>query len=910
MSSEESVLENALKYARLGFKVLPVTSVRIDKTCSCRKSNCNAPGKHPAARGWQDTATSDEAIIRKWIDADPNLNIGIKTGGGRLVLDVDPRHGGFESLKELEDNIGSLPTTAEAITGGGGRHLFFSVDREIRNTTAFMPGLDTRGDGGFVVAPPSKHASGNLYQWAPGRSLGDIPLAPAPAKLLALLEKPKATKTSEMKSVLSASAFAEGNRNNGLFKLGCSLQSKALDSGLIRTMLHLTNEAQCNPPLEDSEVDSIWKSCVEYAVESGNADPIQYLEQNGRIIYNSQKGDEIKQITLSNFTARISEEKIIDDGLDQRTSFILTGKHQDGRQFPQVEISAEYFSGLSWVTKNWGSSAIVSPGFSTRDHLRAAIQELSLDKKQSTVFIHLGWRKLEGEYIFLHAGGAIGANGCRNDIAVDASEGKLKDFILPEPVTGSELKNAFKASLRILDAGPPHTIYPMYCSIGRAPLNEISTLDFSLFIMGQTGVFKTSLFAIVQAHFGLPFTDRRLPEYWISTANSIEKKVFLAKDVVFIVDDYVPGVVPLREVERIVRGVGNQSGRGRMRSDGHSLRHANHPRCFLVSTGEDVPEGQSLRPRMFIVEVNSGDISPVILTELQDVLRSGQYAKVLSSYLKWLAPKLDLMRESFNQRQNELRILAATSDLHKRTPGAVSSLFAGLEVFLTFAVESNSISADERDHYLKVAWAGLGEAAEKQRIYQISEDPAKRFIDLIGASFIAGRAHLLAKPHGKPADAKRWGWREGKDGYLYASGEQIGWVTEREVWLNPELAYSAAQRFAYSQKTSITIGKEALWKRLAHEGIILPSIKENKNLPKREVSENYRPRVLVIPDKNIFSTGFEVTENPRAPGAPSFKREGVGPFSDEDLEEIKKHSAQYRPPATNKDFEGNNGGAH
>jgi putative DNA primase/helicase len=444
MSSEDSVLEYALKYAQLGRKVIPVTYPQSDGTCSCRKLECNAPGKHPAIKGWQDAATTDEAVIRKWFEADQNLNVGFITGDGLLLFDVDPRNGGDESLKALLEQIGPMPLTPEVRTGGGGSHFYFLCDGKAKSTASkTLKGLDTKGDGAFIVAPPSRHLSGNRYSWVPEKSILSVPIAPAPAGLLALLEKPKTNKSLVAGAAVSASSFAEGNRNNGLFKLGCSLQSKALDSSLIRTMLHLTNEAQCNPPLVDSEVDSIWKSCIEYAVESVSEEPIRYQEQNGRIIYNSQKGDEIKQITLSNFTARISEEKIIDDGLDQRTSFILTGRHQDGRQFPQVEISAEYFSGLSWVTKNWGSSAIVSPGFSTRDHLRAAIQELSLDKKQSTVFIHLGWRKIGDEYAFLHAGGAIGASGCRSDIAVDASEGKLKDFILPEPVTGSELNRVF-----------------------------------------------------------------------------------------------------------------------------------------------------------------------------------------------------------------------------------------------------------------------------------------------------------------------------------------------------------------------------------------------------------------------------------------------------------------------------------
>jgi hypothetical protein len=99
------------------------------------------------------------------------------------VIDVDPAGGGTESLDHVQSRMGSLPVTLTAATGGGGRHLFFTHpgDVEVRNTagrlpgiTEALPGVDLRGDGGYVVAAPSRHRSGRTYTWT------DPDVRPAP----------------------------------------------------------------------------------------------------------------------------------------------------------------------------------------------------------------------------------------------------------------------------------------------------------------------------------------------------------------------------------------------------------------------------------------------------------------------------------------------------------------------------------------------------------------------------------------------------------------------------------------------------------------------------------------------------------------------------------------------------------
>ena len=125
--------------------------------------------------------------INNWWQKWPDANIGLATGkaSGFFVLDVDPRHGGKESLQKLVKKNGILPKTLASSTGGGGYHLFFN-EPEIRvgNRANILPGLDIRGDGGYIVAPPSFHKSGMQYSWI--KDFADSPISDAPLWLLDL----------------------------------------------------------------------------------------------------------------------------------------------------------------------------------------------------------------------------------------------------------------------------------------------------------------------------------------------------------------------------------------------------------------------------------------------------------------------------------------------------------------------------------------------------------------------------------------------------------------------------------------------------------------------------------------------------------------------------------------------------
>lgn len=170
-SGDSKLLSAALDYARRGWAVLPLHSAGPGG-CSCRRRKCASAGKHPRTRRGVKNATTDEETIRLWWYRWPNANVGIATGkkSGLVVLDVDPRHGGDESLRELFSGRGTIPKTPTVKTGGGGLHLYFEHPGErVKGRVGVMPGLDVRADGNYVVAPPSLHVCGEVYSWDPER---------------------------------------------------------------------------------------------------------------------------------------------------------------------------------------------------------------------------------------------------------------------------------------------------------------------------------------------------------------------------------------------------------------------------------------------------------------------------------------------------------------------------------------------------------------------------------------------------------------------------------------------------------------------------------------------------------------------------------------------------------------------
>ena len=260
----------ALYYAGRGWSVIPLHIPENGK-CSCTNSECTSIGKHPRTFNGLSNASSDKDQIKTWWSKWPTTNIGILTGAssGVVVLDIDGA-AGFKSIENLE-----IPETPTVKTGKG-RHIYFQHpgDVEMRNFTGRLPGVDFRGDGGYVVSAPSVHVSGHVYEWEtpPWR----LKPAPCPQWLIDLAKKKEVDIPTDSMAT-DKSKIPSGQRNAELTRVAGTLRNKGMSAVEILPSLIVVNNERCVPPLSDREVKLIVASIARYDPSSsiGKPEPVR-----------------------------------------------------------------------------------------------------------------------------------------------------------------------------------------------------------------------------------------------------------------------------------------------------------------------------------------------------------------------------------------------------------------------------------------------------------------------------------------------------------------------------------------------------------------------------------------------------------------------------------------------------------
>jgi hypothetical protein len=316
----------ALEYAAAGLRVFPIK-----------------PGsKEPATANGFKNATTDPATIERWWTWEPDANIGIATGkqpeGWYLtVVDLDP--------EKMCGEVPDLPETATVATGGGGKHLYYQTAIEVRNSASqIAPGIDVRGEGGYVVAPPSIHASGESYVW-------ESPLTPTLPTLdsSSLHLHPRGNRDTE---TISRDSIPLGKRDTTLTSLAGSMRRREMRAVEIEAALLAVNR-RCVPPLGEEQVRKIATSVARYP--SGEQ---QELEEEVRKLRLRERAQEIvrqeRERRLFEWppsTYDLSEEHQADLG---DTTWTIDGWHPYGGN---VNVGAEKKAGKTVLMLNLAKSA-------------------------------------------------------------------------------------------------------------------------------------------------------------------------------------------------------------------------------------------------------------------------------------------------------------------------------------------------------------------------------------------------------------------------------------------------------------------------------------------------------------------------------------------------------------------------
>jgi hypothetical protein len=559
------------------------------------------------------------------------------------------------------------------------------------------------------------------------------------------------------------------------------------------------------------------------------------------------------RVQLANFQAEIIEDVTIDDGADTRRIFVIKGQ-LGGQPLPTIRVDAANFASMGWVTEKWGAQTRIAPRAGRRDVLRDAIQAFSTGARQRMVYAHIGWRKVDGHWLYLHGNGGIGASGIIESVEVEL-EGQLSHYRLPAPPTGQALVEAVRASWNLWDVATAEVSATFLGAVYAAPLSEWLCPDFSLWAVGHTGKLKTSYAALVTSHFG-HFDHKSVPASWEDTANALEKLSFAVKDAIFLIDDFRPPADRIeaaemrRKAARLVRSAGNRTGRQRMAGD-TSLRPIYYPRGIIISTAEEQVAGESAAARRWELPFDESTVNRALLTTAQgrtELLRAG-----MAGYIQWLAQRLE--REgsdwlSVIQRQIGQKVIGIGG--HLRHAQTLATLLTGWLVFMEFGQSVGAVSPADVEERLGQVEEALRKAAEMQRQRALDVRPECIFLETLHDLLAQEKAYLAGLDGGPPPEPQNLGWSHTGTNSLLPplSSEKLGWANADFLYLIPNAAHRLVAKALSERGESFVCSARALRGALKRAGFLVPG-NRTRELTSTIRAEGKTVRVLPLHRKRV-----------------------------------------------------------
>lgn len=556
-----------------------------------------------------------------------------------------------------------------------------------------------------------------------------------------------------------------------------------------------------------------------------------------------------KNKMLAEFVAWPVKEVILDDGISVKRYFDMKGILPDGRSLSTIRVADNEFMGMNWVMKSWGIKALVAS--SGKAELREAIQILGKNIKTERQYTHTGWRKIDNQWVFLHAGGAIG----NRNVTVDLSEGgySLQRYSISRDDV--DLSKAVGATFSLLEIGPSEIIYPLLAATFLSPLCELMqqvsvSPDFTLFLVGRTQSGKSSLAALFLSFFG-NFDKMNFPANYKQTANSLEKISFILKDVLLVIDDYYPaqsksGQEAMRKLaQSLARGYGDGAGRTRMNS-GMKIKASYFPRGLAISTGEERPDiGESGQARFVFIDVKRDEID--YENGLVAIENNRQYlAQFMTMYIEWVAENWDRIKLEILENYNKARREHFNNEGLGRLNDSMSKLWLGIEMFLLFVSEKDLASNPEDiDRTAYTAYHAFKSLLDNNAKELLIEKPTDRFLNALTELINTGELEIVsAKEKAK-------------------STKCIVCYDKSNVYLRPTDSYEAVKNFYKRRGEDFAITYNNLTKQLIDEGVISynESRKRNTWQKKLPCMGKDKPIDVFVVSRDKFSE-VEILKNP------------------------------------------------
>lgn len=542
-----------------------------------------------------------------------------------------------------------------------------------------------------------------------------------------------------------------------------------------------------------------------------------------------QVKDQVVPMKLADFVPTLISEITRDDGTEQKKMFKVGAVHKSGIKLSEQIVSADEMQNMKWLLNRWGALGAAQPKQNVLSKICHAIMLTKGEVKFETMYLQIGWKKINGEYVFLMP--------TQNSPFTVELQGKLKNYSFTEK--GSQEDLIYLSAMLENSFAPQCVMLPLLAVTFLCPLNHFLKSagcepKFVTALIGKTGSRKSTLAALFLSFFG-KFSASDLPMSFHDTANSILSNIYYLKDVLTCIDDFHPsGMFHEQEMKSIAQNIsryyGDRIGRARLNSKAE-LQSSKPPTGNAIITAEYTPEiSVSGSARYFNIELNENDVQLDDLSEYQQLANDGVLCGIMQSYIEWIKNVYLDDESAFVKTLEDVflkyrkfyldRLCANRIKFHNRTPDMLAHLKIGFAFLLVFLKSKNQINKSELDKFEKVFDEIVLKAVSANAEIIELENPTTRFCEKLKSLLDSGRCYVETKGlDSTPRQRNCIGLQDDEHYYLFA-----------------DTTHSEVRKLCAEQGEHFSISKNELLRQLRKEGLLLSrtsrntvSVRDNSN---------------------------------------------------------------------------------
>lgn len=542
---------------------------------------------------------------------------------------------------------------------------------------------------------------------------------------------------------------------------------------------------------------------------------------------------------ISNFIPFITKKITYTNGNDSNFKYKIKAINLDTKEeLQEITISKEQYNSFKFIIgSEWEGEAVVEGNNNAL--LRQVCEILSkYTMKKEIVFTNTGFERIDNKLVYLYHDGCIGSD---ENVKADLSTDTLEQYCFTDKKFDEKV--ALNESLKMRNLADKNVAVPLLAVTYLSPLISILEevgifADFILYLLGPSGTRKSSISAIALSHFGNNFQRNNFPMSFRSTMNNLEKKSFLLKDSLTVLDDLNPQTASNDKVkvfEEAIGLYGDRTGRGRMKSNGQDLRKAYSARGTCIATGEFLPNiSLSRLSRLMIIRINNESVNIKTLSELQT--NKEMLAFSMMKYIEYI-----IKNEESIKIYAKDKLQKSQNNMHGRLSEVVNTLFIAYSIFLEFLQKNEIIVAEQKGSLLNEASNIFWHIAEEQEKELEESNPINMFYSALDELYATKKIYFIDYKTGMPVDGQE-------------EGAFVGYIDSEKnrYYLYPDTIYREIYKFYISNGNKFPLTALSLWRYLQDECLLKMTDKSRKTVLRTDVRTGKKVRVLDIDLKKDY----------------------------------------------------------